>query len=117
MAKYAYHRIDLVQRPIVEYLESQGCVYQHLGSPIDGIVCVPVMETVWEHGPVIVNGIGSATQHLQIGRFVNVLVEFKTHRSSKLRKSQETFIAKWKGPMYVIRTQVEAAAMLAEVRR
>lgn len=77
----------------MEWLEDRGCVYEHIGKPVDGLLCIPT-----KRGPV------------------TVPVEWKMPKRA-LEPSQKAFIEKWKAPVYVIRTEQEAAAMLAEVQR
>lgn len=105
MARYTVHRTDSTQNALVAWLEARGCVYQHVGQPIDGFLFVPrtVLQRVgWAHAAVT------------DGRVV--AVEFKSKRGT-LEPAQEKFRDKWPGPFYVLRTELEAAAMLAEVQR
>lgn len=91
MGRYQVHRNDTTQHVLVEWLESRGCLYEHLGQPVDGLLCVPVR-----------------------GGYLSVPVEFKS-RYGALRPSQEAFLAKWKAPTYVLKTETQCAAMLAEL--
>lgn len=93
MARWVTHRTDTSQRPLVAFLEAQGCIYQHVGEPIDGWLWVPVKASG-----------------------VAVPVEFKTGKK-KLRASQEKFKAKWPGPFYQLSTEIECRVMLHELQK
>lgn len=93
MGRYTIHQKDRNQDALVKWLEDRGCVYEHIGKPVDGLLCVPTRRGA-----------------------VTVPVEWKMPRRA-LERSQMAFIDKWKAPVYVLRSEVECAAMLAEVQR
>src|SRR4030095_787021 len=96
MGRYQVHAKDTTQDALVAWLEARGCQYQHIGQPVDGLVCVPVVG--------FRGGVGGRTGP----------GEFKS-RYGRLRISQQAFIERWKSPVYVLETEVQCAAMLAEL--
>lgn len=83
MAKYAYHRVDANAEAIWQAMEAAGAsVYR--GGPLDGIVGI---------------------------RGDNLLVEVKTAKGT-LRPSQKSFLARWKGQAFVIRTVEDGLKLL-----
>lgn len=92
MGRYEVHQKDGTQDALVAWCEARGCRYQHIGRPVDGLLCVPTAAG-----------------------YLTVPVEWKT-RLGPLRPSQTEFLSRWLAPAYVLRTEMDCAAMLAELR-
>lgn len=91
MSRYQIHQKDATQDSLVEWLEARGCVYEHIGKPVDGLLAVNTSRG-----------------------WLTVPVEWKS-RYGALRPSQEAFLAKWPAATYVLKTEAEALAMLVEL--
>lgn len=91
MGRWLVHQKDSTEKPLVKWLEARGCRYQHLGQPVDGLLAI----------------------HTRTG-WVSVPVDWKS-RYGAPTPAQEAFLAKWPAPTYVLKTEVECLAMLAEL--
>jgi len=98
MARYTVHQKDTTQDALVAWLEARGCQYQHIGQPVDGLLSVPIRKQVGELG----------------SGYLTIPVEWKSRRGH-LRPVQVSFIERWLAPVYVLKTEVQCAAMLAEL--
>lgn len=91
MGRIQIHQKDRNEAALVAYLEARGCRYVHLGRPVDGLLAVPTRD-----------------------RWLSVPVEFKA-KGGVLQPTQEQFLARWPAPTYVLRSEVECVAMLADL--
>jgi hypothetical protein len=91
VARYEIHQKDGNQDTLVGWLSDKGCVYEHVGRPVDGFLAIPTKAG-----------------------YVVAAVEIKTLRG-KLEPAQVAFFERWPGPKYILRTQLHCSAMLAEM--